>query len=169
MSKHAQDRMELEIGRLSGFTLIELMIVMSIIGTLSTIAYPALTSIKNRALVARAIGDIDAIQLDIMGYEATNLTTPLDLNAIGRGSMLDPWGNPYQYLSFAHAGGGGGGGGAAPPGARKDKFLHPLNSSFDLYSMGPDGQSKKPLTAKASHDDIIMANDGGFIGIAKNY
>ncbi len=166
MSEHAQDRMELGIGRPSGFTLIELMIVMSIIGTLSTIAYPALTSIKNRALVARAIGDIDAIQLDVMGYEATHQTTPLDLNAVARGSMLDPWGNPYQYLSFAHAGGGGG---APPAGARMDKFLHPLNSAFDLYSMGPDGQSKTPLTAKASHDDIIMANDGGYIGIAKNY
>ena len=32
--------------------------------------------------------------------------------------------------------------------------------------MGKDGDSKSPLTAKASRDDIIRANDGGYIGLA---
>ena len=52
---------------------------------------------------------------------------------------------------------------------RKDKSLHPLNSDYDLYSMGPDGRSVSPLTAKASRDDIIRANNGGFIGVAEDY
>jgi general secretion pathway protein G len=44
-----------------------------------------------------------------------------------------------------------------------------LNSDFDLYSKGRDRDSKLPLTAEASRDDIVRANNGGFIGLAKNY
>ena len=51
----------------------------------------------------------------------------------------------------------------------KDKSLHPLNSDYDLYSMGKDGASTGPLTAKASRDDVVRANDGRFIGLAKDY
>ena len=56
-----------------------------------------------------------------------------------------------------------------PKGARKDRFLHPLNSTYDLYSVGKDGKTVAALTAKASKDDIIRANDGGFIGLAVKY
>jgi general secretion pathway protein G len=52
---------------------------------------------------------------------------------------------------------------------RKDRFLVPLNTDFDLYSMGQDEDSKAPLTAEASHDDIIRANNGGFVGLAHKY
>ena len=52
---------------------------------------------------------------------------------------------------------------------RKDHNLHPLNSEFDLYSFGKDGQSQSPLTAKASRDDVIWARDGGFVGLAEDY
>jgi general secretion pathway protein G len=40
---------------------------------------------------------------------------------------------------------------------------------FDLYSKGADGNSVPPLTASASQDDVIMANDGGYYGLAKKY
>jgi general secretion pathway protein G len=53
--------------------------------------------------------------------------------------------------------------------ARKDRFLVPINSTYDLYSMGADGKSVLPLTAKHSHDDIIRANDGTYIGVAELY
>jgi general secretion pathway protein G len=49
---------------------------------------------------------------------------------------------------------------------RKDRFLVPINSDFDLYSMGKDGESVPPLTAQKSRDDIIRANDGAYIGPA---
>jgi general secretion pathway protein G len=52
---------------------------------------------------------------------------------------------------------------------RKDRFLVPINTFFDLYSMGKDGQSVSPLTAQASRDDVIWANDGAFIGRASDY
>lgn len=49
---------------------------------------------------------------------------------------------------------------------RKDKSLYPLNTDYDLYSMGPDGKSQTPLTAKASRNDIVRAKNGAFIGWA---
>ena len=52
---------------------------------------------------------------------------------------------------------------------RKDRFLIPINTSFDLYSMGKDGKSAAPLTAQASQDDVIWANDGSFVGLASQY
>ena len=45
----------------------------------------------------------------------------------------------------------------------------PLNSTYDLYSKGKDGASAGPLTAQSSGDDIIRANDGGYIGLASGY
>jgi general secretion pathway protein G len=35
--------------------------------------------------------------------------------------------------------------------------------------MGPDGRSKGPLTAKDSRDDIILAADGAFVGVAADF
>jgi general secretion pathway protein G len=52
---------------------------------------------------------------------------------------------------------------------RKDRFLVPLNSDYDLYSMVKDGASKGPLTAAESRDDILRANNGAFIGVAVDY
>ena len=78
-----------------------------------------------------------------------------------------PGGIPTCMPNFATGPGKGGKGGVG--GARKDKFLVPLNSLYDLYSLGKDGESVPPLAAKASWDDIIMANDGGFVGLAKDF
>jgi len=52
---------------------------------------------------------------------------------------------------------------------RKDKNLTPINTYYDLYSTGKDGLSVSPLTAKHSRDDIVRANDGGFIGLATDF
>ena len=52
---------------------------------------------------------------------------------------------------------------------RKDGKLDPLNSDFDLYSLGPDGESALALPAAPSHDDVVRAKDGAYIGLAVNY
>jgi general secretion pathway protein G len=145
--------------RPAGFTLIEMSLVVAIVGVLATIAIPRLGSAVEQARVARAIGGIRALQTDIAGLDSL----PLSLAAIGRGGLLDPWGRPYVYLRLAGAGRG------VIGQARKDRFLVPLNSDYDLYSAGPDGESRPPITASPSRDDVLRANNGGFIGRASRY
>ena len=157
-----------------GVTLIEMLIVIAIIGTILAIALPMLQEALNQARVTRAIGDIGAIQTDIAAYEAGGKGLPESLATIGRASLVDPWGSPYRYLNFELATMGGGGGrgrkgGGFPAGARMDRFLVPINSTYDLYSMGKDGTTVPALTATNSKDDIVRANDGGFIGLAVKY
>ena len=146
--------------RRRGFTLIEMMIVAVITGILAALAIPNYVRIRDRAMIARAVGDIDALQFDIQEYTLRNGGLPTTLAGIGRAGLEDPWGNPYQYLPIAGTGKGG---------FRKDRFLVPINSDYDLYSMGADGASQAPLTAKTSQDDIVRANDGGFVGLAKDF
>ena len=135
------------------------MISCAIILTLCAIAIPnvalAITSAKN----ARAVGDIRAIGDDLTAYAATNYVFPDTLATIND-NYLDPWGNHYKYLNFANA---------TPTQMRKDRFLFPFNTWFDLYSMGADGQTALGLTAPVSQDDIIWANDGDYVGLTSAY
>jgi general secretion pathway protein G len=151
------------ISRRPAFTLVEIMIVVAIIGTLASIAIPAVTRALYRSQVIRAVSDIRTLQVDIDLFELENARVPEDLAELGRTPLNDPWGHPYVYMSFAAVGPSWKGK------ARKDHSLVPLNSTYDLYSVGKDGKSSSPLTAKASDDDILRANDGGFIGRASDF
>lgn len=166
--------------RRPGFTLIEMLLVVAILGTLATLALPYLQSAVDRARNTRAIAELRKIVVEIQVYQAEHFgQAPNSLADIGMGGMLDPWGRPYQYMKFPTGSGdggggrggrgGGGGGGGPPAGARKDRFLVPINSAFDLYSTGKDGETVAPLTAAKSRDDIVVANDGGFVGLAVDF
>lgn len=215
-------------GTATGFTLIEVMIAVAIAGILASLAGPTYTDFLYKARIARTIAELHGLAKELQGFALPNGQYPDTLAQIGRSTMLDPWGNPYQYTrincdpvdigylyqpdrpdgssdgqivpvtgsSATHetrvflavwyasdqglihlvagggSSGGGGGGGGSTCGSgkpRKDHFLHPINSDFDIYSMGKDGDTVAPLTAKKSHDDIIRANDGGFYGLAANF
>lgn len=143
------------------FTLIEILIALAILTVLAFIALPAYENYRDRIRVAQAVTDIGFLQSQIKQFIDDNRAPPDDLAQIGQGGMLDPWGSPYQYLNLETAKGNGK--------ARKNRNLVPINSDYDLYSMGKDGASVGPLTAKASRDDIVRANDGRFIGLAKEY
>jgi general secretion pathway protein G len=147
---------------LGGFTLIELLVSVALVGTLAAIGIPIYADYLDRARNAVAISDINNLQDKIHFYELEHDKLPDDLSNVNWVNP-DPWGHPYQYLNFAAYGAGWKGK------ARKDRFLVPLNSSYDLYSKGKDGQSKAPLTPKESKDDILRANDGGFIGLASMF
>lgn len=147
--------------RAYGFTLIELMIIVTLVALMAMTAVPAYTGYVERARVAQAIADLGTISLDVDRYRVGNGDDlPPDLAAIGRAGMTDPWGNPYRYLAVA---------GANQGAVRKDRNLVPINTDYDLYSEGPDGESRPPLTAKASRDDVIRANNGSFLGRAEDY
>jgi len=144
-----------------GLTMIELMLALAIMAILVAVALPAYSDYRERVRVAQAVIDIGNLQTQINHYIDDNRAPPDSLARIGRGGMLDPWGRPYQYLDLTDKGSTGA--------ARKNRSLVPINSQYDLYSMGKDGASVGPLTAKQSRDDIVRANDGKFIGLAQDY
>lgn len=150
-----------------GFTLLELIFVTTLIGVLVSINAPRMQTVLDRARMAKAIGDLNSLSWNITEFELTEGYFPSSLAELGMAGFRDPWGNPYQYLRIKEPGGAKGSKGKGK--MRKDRFLVPINSDFDLYSMGPDGKSVSPLTAAASQDDIIRANDGGYIGPADLY
>jgi general secretion pathway protein G len=149
-----------EISRISGFTLLELMVVIAIVGILSSIAIPAYRTYLEKARMTKAIMEIRMLEREIIVFESTEGRLPDSLADIGYGNLKDPWGNPYEFLNFENVQGVGK--------MRKNHMMVPINKFFDLYSKGPDGKSQAPLTAKASHDDIVYAGDGKYVGVASN-
>jgi general secretion pathway protein G len=142
-------------------TIVELMVALCVGAVLLGIALPSYRSYRERVLVAQAKHDIAAMSAIIANSYHNNRAYPGSLAEAGLGNMRDPWGNPYGYLNL--------GDNNARGHARKDHSLVPINTDFDLYSMGPDGRSAPPLTAKHSRDDIVRANNGAFIGVAADY
>ena len=179
--------------------MVELIVAAAIIGILATIAIPAYNGYRDKLRIDQAIADIRMIENRLATYYSDNLALPDCLgnpgsvqNSSGSGNgnggagggggpggggpggatpltylggdfPIDPWGNPYQYLRID------GGGAQGKSDFRKDKFLNPINTDYDLYSMGKDGLSQKPLNVTVSQDDIIRAHDGGFVGLASDF
>ena len=143
-----------------GFTLIEIFIVVAILAILAAVAVPGYQRYIEKARVSRAAQDIGAIAAAIQQSTIDSNTLPNSLEEV-RQARNDPWGRPYQYFNLQAKKGNGG--------ARKDKKLAPLNSDFDLYSLGKDGQSMPQLNNKLSRDDVVRARDGKYIGLAEDF
>ena len=122
----------------SGFTLIELMIVVIIIAALAAMVAPNLISRSDEAKAKIAKGDLSSIDLALKLYRLDNSAYPtteqgLDtLLAAGakepylEKKPLDPWGRKYQYRC---------------PGMHRP-------ASYDLFSAGRDGK-------EGTDDDIV--------------
>jgi len=131
----------------SGFTLIEIMVVVVILSILAAIVVPRIMDRPDEARIVKAKQDIRAMEaalnlyrLDNYNYPSTEQglealisqpTTPPEPPNWKEGGYVDrmprdPWGNDYQYLS---------------PGE---------NGAFDLYSLGADGQ----LGGEGTAEDI---------------
>ena len=123
--------------RSRGFTLIEIMVVIVIIGLLAAFIVPTVIGKVDEAKVAKAKGDIQALEAALSIFYLDNSkypTTEQGLKALVQqpndptirhwkpGGYLervskDPWGNDYQYVL---------------PGTH--------GKAYDLYSLGADGQ-----------------------------
>lgn len=132
--------------------------ILAIVSSIAIVSYSGYTESTKRN---QAIQQITAMSIVIDDFQFDNNRYPDSLVEVGLDSMRDPWGNPYRYLNIQTNRGNGQN--------RKDHNLVPINSDYDLYSMGPDGRSVSPLTAAPSRDDIVRANNGGFIGQASDY
>jgi general secretion pathway protein G len=147
--------------RHSGLTVIELLIAVAVVGVLAAIALPNYSQYMERGRIAQAAGDIRTIELSIARFSMTsNGRFPDSLADIGV-TTNDPWGRPYQYLNVQTVRNRG-------P-VRKDRALNPINTDYDLYSLGRDGRSVPPLTAAHSRDDIVRGRNGQFVGKAEDF
>jgi general secretion pathway protein G len=144
-----------------GFTLIEVLIAIAIVGLVAGLSISKYADYRERVRVYQAVTEIGALSATISQYILESRSPPDALAQVGAGGKLDPWGRPYKYFNLSsHKGNGS---------ARKDKKLNPLNTDFDLYSVGKDGSSQSSLMAKASRDDVVRARDGRFIGLAQDF
>ncbi|MFT3758003.1 type II secretion system major pseudopilin GspG [Thauera sp.] len=119
-----------------GFTLIEVMIVIVILGVLAALVVPRVMSRPDEARVVAARQDIASLMQALKLYKLDNRrypSTEQGLNALVLRPTIaplpdnwkpyverlpaDPWGNPYQYLN---------------PG---------INGEVDVMSLGADGRS----------------------------
>jgi len=146
-----------------GFTLLEILMALTVVGLLTAVALPSYARIMQRQKVEQCARDLRTLAAYIERYRLQHVDAPMSLGALGITLPKDPWGRDYQFLNFN----------SPAPGVtgliRKDHNLHPLNSEFDLYSLGKDGRSSAALTASMSRDDVIWARDGDFVGLASDY
>jgi len=142
-----------------GVSVLELTLAIGVVALVASVAVPSLDVYLNRGKSARAIGDIGTISIQLYRWQSNTRKFPETLAEAGLSGFVDPWGNPYQYVNVT----------SAKPGAvRRDRNGTPLNSDFDLYSMGPDGRTETRLNEAKARDDIVRANNGQFVGIAED-
>jgi len=115
----------------SGFTLIELMLVVIIIGILVSMVAPRLAGRTKQAKEAAAKADIEAhISLALDLYEMDNGVYPSDLKLLRESSDTDTWKGPYLKKE------------PKDPWGNTYKYETPGKNNkqdYDLYSYGPNG------------------------------
>lgn len=140
-------------GRQAGFTLIEIMVVVIIIGLLAGIVVPNVMDSLDKANVQKARADFKTLQTALKLYRIDNFNypsteqglealvskpsiAPIPRNYKSNGYIetlpKDPWGSDYQYMS---------------PGESHE---------YDIYSLGADGVSG----GEEQNADLSVWDDG---------
>jgi general secretion pathway protein G len=136
----------------AGFTLLEVMVVIVILGILASMVVPNLLGSQEKASVQKAVSDINALETSLTMYKMDNynfptteqgleaLVTETDVEPLPRRFQedgyikrlpQDPWGNEYQLLN---------------PGE---------HGKIDVFTMGPDNEA-------GTEDDIGNWNLGDY-------
>jgi general secretion pathway protein G len=138
-----------------GFTLVELIVVIGIIGVLATLAIPSYSQLKNSAKIARAESEVRVIDKAVSAFMIDKNRLPNPLSEVGpEGSLKDPWGHSYQYNITPNY---------------KDFIGVPTNEDFDIFSQGADGASDQDLSTYPNcMDDIIRAGSGSTVILGKD-
>lgn len=134
--------------RVSGFTLIEILVVLAIIGIMLAAIVPNIIGRSDEARIIKAKQDIVTLQGALDTYRLDNAVYPSTQQGLQalvakptiepmpkfykQGGYIqrlpeDPWGNPYQYLN---------------PG---------IHGQIDIFSYGADG----PTVASSSEGTVI--------------
>jgi len=146
------------------FTVVDLVAAVAIVATVAAVAAPVYGGIEQKVRVSAALGDMGQIEIAIARFLTKgNGAFPANLAAVGLDTLTDPWGNPYEYLKIEASPNPGNGS------VRMNRNHVPINSDYDLYSLGKDGKSDSPLTAKESKDDIVRAANGAYFGLAGDF
>jgi general secretion pathway protein G len=111
------------------------------------------------ARIEQAKQEMTRIERAIEAYRARHHELPGSLTDLGPQTPVDPWGRPYEYVSFDLRG---------TVGQRTFDGL-PINSEYDLYSRGADGRTDGNLRIETARDDIVRARDGAYIGLAAGF
>ncbi|MBU6269991.1 MAG: prepilin-type N-terminal cleavage/methylation domain-containing protein [Betaproteobacteria bacterium] len=143
-----------------GYTMLEVMVAVGIVAVIATFAVRAYDRYLDRTKAATAVSDILELSNRIKSFELNNRRLPESLDEIGRGGVADPWGRPYQYFNLEVEKGNGQ--------ARQRKNLKPLNTDYDLYSIGPDGQTAVRISDDTALDDVVRGLNGRFTGFARD-
>lgn len=146
--------------RARGWTLVESMLALGVMATLAAIAMPLYTDYRDAMRASHSAKEIGVMSAAIEHYWQDHRAYPDTLADVGFGGRNDPWGRGYRFYNIDRNGRGG---------ARKDKALNPINTDFDLYSVGADGKTKGQISNRDSEDDVIRANNGRFIGLARQF
>lgn len=133
-----------------GFTLVELLVVIAILGILISLVTAGAQAARRRGAVTKAKTTVSALETAIAMYESDMGEYPASGNEtlvaalqddpddvdwggpymefkqdeLEGGALLDPWGNPYEYVSVN---------GGSPKHRER---------SYDLYSLGPNEQDE---------------------------
>lgn len=143
-----------------GWTLLELLMALGILAVLLSLAVPAWTGYQDKAKSLQAGKEIALMATAIEGFRNERGEYPDSLDDVRLGGRQDPWGRAYVYYNVEKRGRGR---------ARKDRALNPINSDFDLYSPGADGETHGQVSHRRSADDILRASNGRFIGLGADF